>query len=99
MIKKIVPIIPNFRATSLSKAFILNALATAFIAGLAIEMRIQLINNKSNVYGYFNKLLLGEKLSEIQIVSIVITTTFVVALIVYQLMYIFFQFGGGMLST
>ena len=43
------------------------------------------------LYGYFNRLYGSKRLSEIHIVIIVFTATFISALAVYWLMYLFFE--------
>ena len=48
-----IPLIHNFKATNYFNAFILNALATAAIAALAIEIRSQLYQEKSFTYIFF----------------------------------------------
>lgn len=91
------PVISSFRATTYGRAFLLNAIVTAAIAVFAIEMRVQLENSKGGVYGYFNKILAGKDLSEIQIMSIVFVTTFFAAFSVYNIMYVIFHYGSGMM--
>jgi hypothetical protein len=91
------PVISSFRATTYGRAFLLNAIVTAAVAVFAIEMRVQLENSKGGVYGYFNKILAGKDLSEIQIMSIVFVTTFFAAFSVYNIMYVIFHYGSGMM--
>ena len=43
------PLIKTFRATSVFKAFILNALAVAIIATLSTEVRYLLQNDKTRI--------------------------------------------------
>ena len=94
----IFPLIKNFRATTYLRAFILNAIATAAIAALAIEMRMQLNNKLSKTYGYFNDILMKHELTELDKVLIVFATGFLGAVLVYHLMFIFVAFGGGLLA-
>jgi hypothetical protein len=96
--KYIFPLVPDFRATTLPRAFLLNAVATAAIAALAIEMRSQLDNQKSRTYGYFNSMFEGESLSERDKIIIVFSTALIGALVVYHMMYALVGFGGGMLT-
>jgi len=93
------PIIPNFRATSYIKSFILNALVTALITIVAIEMRMQLNNSKGDIYTYFNTFFEGKSLTYLQIISIMFLTTFIAALCVYHIMYLLFHFGGGFMIS
>lgn len=92
-----IPITTKFKANTLLKAFILNALATALIAAIAIEMRMQLNEVNSNAYFYANNLFGGKKMEESQKFITVFGVTFLVGLIVYHIMYWLFQFGGGMM--
>ena len=85
------------RATGLLKAFFLNSLVAASIVVLGIEIRRLFEDEKSEVYGFFNNLYAGKKLSETQIVTIVFPATFIGAIIVYLIMYAVFYYGGNLL--
>lgn len=50
-------------------------------------MRVRLENEKDNWYIFFDKLIPGKSIS----------TTFLITIIVYHVMYLLFQFGGGLL--
>ncbi len=91
------PLTTNWRSTTYFRAFVLNAVATAAIAALAIEMRMQLDMDKEAVYGYFAKVLGAKSLSESQKVTIVFATAFLGALLVYHTLYAVLAFGGAML--
>ncbi len=79
------PLITNrFRATTIPKAFLLNAMATGMIALIAVETRAQLDKHK---------------LTESTKVIINLGTTLLSALITYWTMYVLFNFGGGMLTN
>ena len=78
-------LIKGFKATTLTNAFILNALASALIAVTAVEMREYLNTNKVYV-------------TETQKARQVFIITFLVAILVFYLLHIIFGFGGGMLS-
>ena len=93
------PLIKTFRATSVFKAFILNALAVAIIATLSIELRYLLENDKSQTYLFFNRLLIAKELSEIQKTLIVFTATTIFAFLAYNILYMLFEYGGGMLVS
>jgi len=99
--KRILPLIPNFTATTVLRAFILNALAIAAIATLTIEMRVLLDERKNDVYSYLHKWLIGDDeniyLTERQKLIIVFLTAFVGAILVYHIMLVFFGYGRGML--
>ena len=93
------PLVKNFRATGLRKAFVLNALVTAAIVVIAIEIRRAFEDEHNYFYGYFNRLYGTKRLSEAQIITIVFPATFVAALVVYWLMYILFEYGGNFLIS
>ena len=94
-----IPVIKNFRATTISKAFILNAFVSACVVILAIEIRRIFEDENNVVYGYFNNLYGTKKLSEVQIVTIVFPATLISALFVYIIMYILFEYGGNFLVS
>jgi hypothetical protein len=94
---KIFPLINNFRSNSYFNAFFLNALVTALIAAIAIELRLQLANKNSNIYDFFNKIIHGDELLEYQSFIIEFFITFIISFLVYLMMYLIFDFGGGMM--
>lgn len=93
----LLPITTHFRSTTYLRAFVLNAVATAAIAALAIEMRMQLDMEKEAIYGYFARAFGAKTLSESQKVMIVFTTAFLGSLVVYHALYALVAFGGSML--
>ena len=93
------PLIKTFRATSVFKAFILNALAVAIIATLSTEVRYLLQNDKSQTYIFFDKLLIAKGLSEVQKILIVFSATTIFAFLAYNILYVLFEYGGGMLVS
>ena len=95
----LLPLTTRLRSTTYFKAFVLNAIATAAIAALAIEMRMQLDMDKEAVYGYFARALGSKSLSEAQKVTIVFVTAFLGALLVFHMLYALVAFGGAMLVT
>ena len=94
-----IPLIYNFKSTNYFNAFILNALASAAITALAIEMRYQLYQEKSFTYLFFSNFYRSRILTEKQKVFIVFLTAFFTAICVYFIMHLFFGFGGGMLTN
>ena len=93
------PLTTSWRSTTYLRAFFLNAIATAAIAALAIEMRMQLDEDKAPIYGYFSRFLGAKVLSEAQKVGIVFVTAFVGAFLVYHTLYALVAFGGAMLVS
>lgn len=84
-----VPVIKNYKATTYSRAFILNALAASLIATVAIQSR-EYLDNIDTKHGAY-------VLDPFQKSTIVALSTFISALIIYILMYIIVDFGGGMM--
>lgn len=78
--------IVNYRATTLNRAFILNALATTLIALVTVEARF-VIDRYTDVNNEF--------------VSILMTLLigFFSALIIYWVLFFIFGYGGGMLAS
>jgi len=94
-----IPLIKNFQATTIFKAFILNALATSVIAACAIEVRVRLINEKNTLYIFLNKFIPGKNLDSTGIFIISFLTAFISSIIIYNLLYLIFEYGGGMISS
>lgn len=92
------PLTKNFRATSLFKAFLLNALAAAFIASIAIEIRLRLNNEKDSLYILLNKWIPGKQVNDDILFMVTFVVSFVACLLVYNTLFILFLFGGGMLA-
>lgn len=88
------PLIKNFRATTIPKAFILNAIATALIAVLTIEARLYLDTDE---LGTFVEKYGGFILTERRKVVIAFITAFIVATITYSLLHFITGYGDGML--
>ena len=91
------PLSGRFRARTYFNAFILNALATAMIAALAVAISADLNNEDSAAYKYFNSLDTTKNLTYTHKMSIVFVTTFLGAIVVFFSMYAIFGFGGGMI--
>ena len=101
VMKLAVPIIKHFRSTTISKAFIINAVVSAVIATLIVEMRVQLGDSTSGVYTYVNdNFFVGGKteLTVAQKMRVTFITGILASLLVYNFLYVVFEFGGGMLA-
>ena len=77
------PLLKGFRATTIHKAFVLNALASAMVASIAVIVKDRLDK--------FTKLHLGQKFLAVFII------TFIASVMVYYALFVMFGFGGGML--
>ena len=93
------PLTKNFRATTLFKAFFLNALAAAFIASFAIEIRIRLSNDKDQLYILLNKWIPGKQINKDVLYMVTFIVSFVACLLVYNILYLLFLYGGGMMTS
>lgn len=93
------PLIKDFYATTVFKAFVLNAIAVALIATMAIELRRELDDVKGRFYLLVNPLFSGSSLNERQKATIVAVASFMGAILVYHFMFILVGFGGGMLTS
>jgi len=79
------PLIRGFHATNIKKAFLLNAIAAALIASVAVIVKDRLDAKTKLVY--------TDKF------TVVLIITFISAIIVYNILYLVFGFGGGMLTN
>jgi hypothetical protein len=79
------PLIRGFHATNIKKAFLLNAIAAALIASVAVIVKDRLDAKTKLVY--------TDKF------AVVLIITFISAIIVYNILYLVFGFGGGMLTN
>ena len=86
------PLIKNFKSTSLWKAFVLNSVTASIIVVLAISVKDSL----DRFTNYNN----SDERSKTNFANIIITLliTYSVTFLTYVLMYFIFGFGGGMLS-
>ena len=94
-----VPVIKTFYATTVFKAFVLNAIAVALIATFAVEIRRELNDVKGQFYLFVNPFFAGSTMTERQKATVVALASFLGAILVYHIMYIIFGFGGGMLTN
>ena len=92
------PLVRGFRATILSRAFLLEAFVTALITLFAIELRSLFDDEKGKIYGYVNSIYGEKSLSTTQILSVVFVTTFLGAMLVYLIMYALLDYGGALLA-
>ena len=93
----IIPLIKGFKSTDISKAFLLNALAIALAAVVAIETRVQLEDEKSTLYIAVNNMFPEKKLGSILKIILVLLSGFITSLIVHIVLHILFGYGGAMI--
>lgn len=80
------PVIPHLRTNTVGKAFILNAIATALIAFVAVETRFLLEKNENIT-------------NEALCITITLCSSLFAALVIYSILFVLFNFGGGMMAT
>lgn len=91
------PLTYAFRSTSPARAFLLGAFVQAIVAVLAIEVHYGLQNKTSTTYWTFKGLLHDNRSPWIK-TGITFTSAFVAAIIVMNVMWALFAYGGGMLA-
>ena len=85
------PLIENFKSTSILKAFILNSLASSLIIFIAILVKADFDNYEiveNNI----------RRTTTFKSIFFTLLFTFLSSLIAYTLLYFIFGFGEGMLS-
>jgi uncharacterized membrane protein len=91
------PLIRNFRATDVWKAFILNSLLTSVIILVSITSKQYLDNfiedDDTNETGK------NIRKTSLQNILISFLLTFIICMLSYTIMYYIFGFGGGMITT
>ena len=87
----------DFRSTSYLKAFILYSLVTAISASLAIEIRLAFEDKDSQLFKFINPLTAETGISKLHICLATVLITFLASIIIYNLMYLIFGWGGGMI--
>ena len=90
-----IPLIKGFLATRISVAFLLSSLVVAISAVLAIEMRMQLENEKSSIYEIINNIIPGNSLSLSVKMIIVCLTAFIANLLTLNILHILFGYGSA----
>lgn len=89
------PLIKNFRSTSIWKAFILNSIAAAIVIviGMTVKEHFDTYivddNNSNNI----------KRTTNFTSISLTILFTFLTSFLAYTIMYFVFGFGGGMLTS
>ena len=93
-----IPVTTAFRATSISRAFVINAMIGALIAALIVEMRLQFRDEKSIFTGYAQTIFnVTDKLNIWQKLTATFIAGALASLLIYHLAYIIIAFGGGFL--
>lgn len=91
------PLIRNFRATDVWKAFILNSLLTSVIILVSITSKQYLDNFIED--DYTNETGKNIRKTSLQNILISFLLTFIICMLSYTIMYYIFGFGGGMITT
>lgn len=96
---RIIPLIRPIGTDTFFSSFVLNSLCLAITSTVAVEMKGFLNEKKGYIYTYLNSIIPGKDLSEGQKLIITFVTAFISAFLVYNLFYLLFGFGTGMLGT
>jgi hypothetical protein len=95
---RIIPLVKPIGTDTFFNSFILNSFCLAITATVAVEMRNLLDEKKGYIYTYLNSIIPGKDLSEGEKLIITFVTALVSAFLVYNLFYLLFGFGTGMLG-
>jgi len=87
------PLIRNFRSTTIWKAFILNSIAAALVIVIGITVKDHV--DTYTVDSQPDKI---QRNTNVMSISLTILFTFLTSLLAYTIMYFVFGFGGGMLT-
>jgi hypothetical protein len=88
---KFFPLIKNFKANTIFKAFIINAFIVCIISGLTIEFRLYLEAQKKKTDFFFVP-------SDKQKIIFTVAMGFIVSIICYLLFFVLIGYGGGLIS-
>jgi hypothetical protein len=97
--KKIIPFIKDIKSNTYINAFLLSAILSAFIAVVAVSLKEYLMDNKSRLYIFLDKLFVEKRLIKINILIIIFFITFISAFLAYLLMYVLFGYGSSMVGS
>ena len=95
-------LIDGFKATNLSKAFLINAFVASAVALLVVELRISLENHEGTIYNYVNTNWYpggNTSLTRTQKIQTTFIVGILASLFVYNFLYIILGFGGGMIAS
>jgi len=87
------PLIRNFRSTTIWKAFILNSIAAALVIVIGITVK-----DHFDTYTVDSQPDKIQRNTNVMSISLTILFTFLTSLLAYTIMYFVFGFGGGMLT-
>ena len=90
------PLTTKWRATSIFKAFILNAIAAAAISAFAIAARD--LTETDLIKNYFYSAYGIHDIRESVKITFVFFSTFLGAFLVYHILYLMVAYGGGQLT-
>ena len=95
-----IPLIKSFRATTIFKAFLINAFLSALIATIIVEVRYIIEYGKGPIYEHIRRFLNGgnDFATAINKVTSTFVIGFLVTMLIYNTLYIFIEYGGGLVS-
>ena len=94
------PLIKGFRATTIFKAFLINAFLSALIATIVVEVRYIIEYGQGSTYENIRKFFNGgnDFVGELDKVSSTFVIGFLVTMILYNTLYILIEYGGGLVT-
>ena len=93
-----IPLTKSFRATTLFKAFLINAFVSAIIATIIVEVRYTIESGKGDLYEYIREIFnSGQEYgtNELSKVRSTFLIGFLVTLFLYNALYVLIAYGGG----
>lgn len=96
-----IPLTKAFRATTIFKAFLINAFLSALIATIVVEVRYIIEYGQGSTYENIRKFFNGgnDFVGELDKVTSTFVIGFLVTMILYNTLYIFIEYGGGLLTS
>ena len=94
------PLIKGFRATTIFKAFLINAFLSALIATIVVEVRYIIEYGKGSTYENIRKFFNGgnDFVGDLDKVTSTFAIGFFVTILLYNILYILIEYGGGLLT-
>ena len=96
-----IPLTKSFRATSIFRAFLINAFVSALVATIIVEVRYAIEKGKGDLYNSIRVTFnsgnpWNDDLSKMRSTFII---GFLVTLLLYNILYVVIAFGGGSVAS
>ncbi len=95
-----IPFIKSFRATTIFRAFLINSFISALIATIIVEVRYVIEYGQGPTYENIRKFFNGgnDFDGEINKVTSTFVIGFLVTMILYNILYVLIEYGGGLVT-